>query len=57
MSARHLAQFNIGRLIAPVTNPAVREFMEALDAVNGIGRRSPGFVWMMSDDGGEGTEV
>lgn len=41
----HLAQLNIGRLIAPTDDPRVAEFMGALDRVNGLGKRMPGFVW------------
>ena len=51
----HLAQLNIGRLVAPTSDPRVAEFMGALDAVNGLGKRMPGFVWMMEGSGGPGT--
>lgn len=51
----HLAQLNIGRLAAPVDDPRVAEFMGALDLVNGIDKRSPGFVWMMEGSGAPGT--
>lgn len=51
----HLAQLNIGRLIAPTDDPRVAEFMNALDTVNGLGKRSPGFVWMMEGSGEPGT--
>ena len=51
----HLAQLNIGRLVAPTDDPRVAEFMAALDRVNGIGKRSPGFVWMMEGSGEPGT--
>ncbi len=50
----HLAQLNIGRLVAPTDDPRVAEFMNALDLVNGIGKRSPGFVWMMEGSGEPG---
>lgn len=43
----HLAQMNVGRLIAPTGDPRVKPFMDALDLINGIGRRMPGFVWML----------
>lgn len=52
---RHLAQLNVGRLRAPVDDPRVAAFMGALDLVNGIGKRSRGFVWMMEGSGGAGT--
>ena len=49
-----LAQLNVGRLLAPVDDPRVADFMAALDLVNGIGKRSPGFVWMMEGSGEPG---
>jgi hypothetical protein len=52
---RHLAELNVGRLLAPTDDPRVAEFMAALDRVNGIGKRSPGFVWMMEGSGQPGT--
>lgn len=51
----HLAELNIGRLLAPPDDPRVAPFMQALDKVNGIGKRSPGFVWMMEGSGAPGT--
>jgi hypothetical protein len=53
--AHHLAQLNIGRLVAPTDDPRVADFMNALDMVNSIGKRSPGFVWMMEGSGEPGT--
>lgn len=54
-SGHHLAELNIGRLIAPTDDPRVADFMTALDRVNGLGRRMPGFVWMMEGSGKPGT--
>lgn len=51
----HLAELNVGRLIAPPDDPRVGEFMAALDRVNGLGKRMPGFVWMMEGSGAPGT--
>ena len=50
----HLAELNIGRLVAETDDPRVADFMAALDRVNGIGKRMPGFVWMMEGSGGAG---
>ena len=50
----HLAQLNVGRLVAEPDDPRVAEFMGALDRVNGIGKRMPGFVWMMEGSGEPG---
>ncbi len=52
---RHLAQLNMGRLLAPTDDPRVAEFMAALDRINGLGRRMPGFVWMAAGSGEPGT--
>jgi hypothetical protein len=51
----HIAELNIGRLVAPTDDPRVAEFMGALDRVNGLGKRMPGFVWMMEGSGEPGT--
>jgi hypothetical protein len=51
----HLAELNVGRLLAPTDDPRVAEFMAALDRVNGLGKRMPGFVWMMEGSGEPGT--
>lgn len=50
----HLAELNIGRLIAPTDDPRVKEFMDNLDRINGLGKRMPGFVWMMEGSGEPG---
>ena len=54
-SGMHLAELNVGRLLAPTDDPRVAEFMAALDRVNGLGKRMPGFVWMMEGSGEPGT--
>ncbi|MGR3362350.1 MAG: DUF3291 domain-containing protein [Paracoccus sp. (in: a-proteobacteria)] len=51
----HLAELNVGRLLAPTDDPRVAEFMGALDRINGLGKRMPGFVWMMEGSGEPGT--
>lgn len=51
----HLAELNVGRLLAPTDDPRVAEFMANLDRVNGLGKRMPGFVWMMEGSGEPGT--
>jgi hypothetical protein len=51
----HLAELNVGRLLAPTDDPRVAEFMGALDRINSLGKRMPGFVWMMEGSGEPGT--
>ncbi|MFZ1470993.1 MAG: DUF3291 domain-containing protein [Paracoccaceae bacterium] len=50
----HLAELNVGRLLAPTDDPRVADFMAALDRINGLGKRMPGFVWMMEGSGERG---
>lgn len=40
-----LAQVNLARLRFPLGSPMAREFVEAIDRINGLADRSPGFVW------------
>lgn len=54
-TGHYLAELNVGRLVAPTDDPRVAEFMGALDRVNGLGKRMPGFVWMMEGSGAPGT--
>lgn len=51
----HLAELNIGRLVAPTDDPRVKDFMDNLDFINGLGKRMPGFVWMMEGSGEPGV--
>ncbi|SLN58396.1 DUF3291 domain-containing protein [Pseudooctadecabacter jejudonensis] len=51
----HLAELNIGRLLAPTDDPKVADFMDNLDRINGMGKRMPGFVWMSEGSGEPGT--
>ena len=51
----HLAELNVGRLVAPTDDPRVADFMENLDRINGLGKRMPGFVWMMEGTAGAGN--
>ena len=51
----HLAQLNIGRLVAEPGSARVAEFMDALPAINLLGEASPGFVWRLKDEDGAGA--
>lgn len=53
----HLAQLNVGRLKAPREDPAIAEFMAALDTVNERADTAPGFVWRLQDDEGNATGI
>jgi len=53
----HLAQVNIGRLIAPEGDPRVQPFFDALDRVNALAEESPGFVWRLKGEGNNATDL
>ena len=53
----HLAQINIGRLIAPVDDPRVAEFVAGLGPINALADQSPGFVWRLQSDSGNATDI
>lgn len=49
--SRHLAVFNIARLIAPRGDPRVQSFFDGVARINAIAERSPGFVWQAHTGG------
>lgn len=53
----HIAQFNIGRLVAPLDDPRLAGFVAKLDEVNAIADHSPGFVWRLQSYGGNATDI
>jgi len=53
----HLAQFNVGRLRAPMDDPIIDDFRTNLDPVNALAEVSPGFVWRLQDDAGNATGI
>jgi hypothetical protein len=53
----HLAQLNIGRLQAPVEDPATAEFMANLDPINALAEASAGYVWRLQTEEGNATAI
>ncbi|MFF9021897.1 DUF3291 domain-containing protein [Streptomyces eurythermus] len=52
MTDSHLAQVNIGRIVAPLDSPELADFVALQPEINALADRSPGFVWRMVDAGG-----
>ena len=48
-AGHHLAQINLARAVDDLDKPAMAEFMAALDKVNAIAAKSPGYVWRLVD--------
>jgi hypothetical protein len=55
MSRFELAQLNIGRTVAPLTDPVMDGFMSRLGEINALAEASPGFVWRLADESGVGA--
>ncbi|MBO9708397.1 MAG: DUF3291 domain-containing protein [Caulobacter sp.] len=55
--AYELAQVNIGRLKAPIDHPSIKDFVDNLDAVNALAEGSPGFVWRLTGEGNNATDL
>jgi hypothetical protein len=55
MNHFHLAQMNSARLRAPLDDPSMVKFIEGLTPMNELADRSPGFVWRLIGENGDGT--
>lgn len=53
----HLAQLNVAKMRAGFDDPSMAEFVAALEPVNALADRSPGFVWRLQDDSGDATSI
>ncbi|MFC7527126.1 DUF3291 domain-containing protein [Actinoplanes sp. GCM10030250] len=55
MTDFHLAQINTARLRAPLEDPAMADFVVGVTTMNELADRSPGFVWRLVGESGDGT--
>ncbi|MFZ4070394.1 MAG: DUF3291 domain-containing protein [Caulobacterales bacterium] len=53
----HLAQINVAKIVHDMDGPQMADFVAALDNINALADRSPGFVWRLIGDGGDATDV
>jgi hypothetical protein len=53
----HLAQLNVARALDDLESPRLAGFMAALDGVNAVAERSPGFVWRLKSEAGNATDI
>ncbi|HEY9194906.1 MAG TPA: DUF3291 domain-containing protein [Mucilaginibacter sp.] len=53
----HLAQLNIGKILAPIDSPVMAEFVANLDPINSLAEKSPGFVWRLKEDNNNATSI
>lgn len=52
-----LAQVNLARIIAPLSDPIMAEFVANLAPINALADASPGFVWRLQSEHGDATAV
>ena len=57
MSGYHLAQINIARMLAPIDNAVMADFVAQLPPINALADGSPGFVWRLQTESGDATSV
>jgi len=53
----HLAQINISRLVAPLDDPKIAEFVAQLEPINALADKAPGFVWRLQSESGNATDI
>ena len=54
-SRYHLAQFNVARALAPLSDQVMAGFVSQLDAINTVAEQSPGFVWRLKAEDGSSS--
>jgi hypothetical protein len=57
VTAFHLAQLNIGRLLAPLDSEQMSGFVAALEPINALADSAPGFVWRLQTEAGDATAL
>lgn len=57
MQNYHLAQLNIGRILAPMDSPTMAGFVARLDEINALADNAPGFVWRLQSASGNATDI
>lgn len=57
MTEFHLAQINIARMLAPIDDPIMADFVAQLPPINALAEESPGFVWRLQSEGGDATSI
>jgi hypothetical protein len=57
MSAFHLAQLNIARMLAPLDSEIMSGFVSQLDRINALADAAPGFIWRLQTEDGNATSI
>ena len=57
MTEFHIAQINIARMLAPIDDPIMVDFVSQLPPINALAEQSPGFVWRLQSEEGDATSI
>jgi hypothetical protein len=57
VSTYHISQINVARMVAPLTDPIMAEFVAQLALINALADQSPGFVWRLQSESGDATSI
>ncbi|MBT8274333.1 MAG: DUF3291 domain-containing protein [Bacteroidia bacterium] len=53
----NLAQVNIAKMLAPIDDPIMADFVNNLDRINAIADKSEGFVWRLQGEENNATAI
>lgn len=53
----HIAQMNVGTILYETTDPRMADFMNNLDRVNALAESTPGFIWRLTGEGNNATDI
>ena len=57
MTAFHLAQINVGRILGPMDSELMAGFVAQLAEINALAERTPGFVWRLKTEDDDATAI
>ncbi len=57
MAGYRLAQLNIGRIRDLLDSPQLSDFVAALEPINALADKAPGFVWRLQTEEGDATSI
>ncbi len=57
MTNYYLAQINIARMLAPIDDLIMADFVTQLPPINALAEGSPGFVWRLQSESGDATSI
>ncbi len=52
-----LAQMNVGTALYDLDDPRIADFMNNLDRINALAETMPGFVWRLTGEGNNATDI